>query len=101
MMDERRALAAEIRMFIENHAKVSPSYDPEFDSPEERFTGPDTALLAAAADGLETDTDYLPVHSDWGSGCYKPYGDAEARARHDDLVRRANDLRPSTAPIRR
>jgi len=98
MTDERRSLAAEIRAFVEKHANLSPNYDPEFDAPEDRFTGPDTALLSAAADALEVDADYNYVHSDWGSGCYRPYTDAEAKAWHDDLVRRANELRPSATP---
>lgn len=98
MTDERRTLAAEIRTFIEKHAQVSPSFDPQFDDPEDRFTGPDSALLSAAADALEVDADYNYVHSDWGSGCYRPYTDTEAQAWHDDLVRRVNDLRPSAAP---
>ncbi|WP_315922819.1 hypothetical protein [Mesorhizobium sp. SP-1A] len=98
MSDERTELAKEIRAFIDNHAKLSPSFDPQFDDPEDRFTGPDSALLSAAADALEADADYNYVHSDWGSGCYKPYADAKAQAWHDDLVRRANVLRPSATP---
>lgn len=95
MTTERAELAAEIKEFIEKHANISPSYDPEHDDPEDRFTGPDASLMNHAALALEEDREFSFVHSDWGSGCYSPYGDKQARAWHDDLKQRANDLRLS------
>lgn len=97
-MSEHKDIIAEIKDFIEKHANISPGYDPEYDEPEERFTGPDTMMLNLAAISLEKDENYPFVHSDWGSGCYHPYADTEARAWHDDLVKRVNDLRLSFQP---
>jgi hypothetical protein len=100
-MNEHSELIAEIRDFIQKHAGISPNYDPKFDQPEDRFTGPDPSMLEGAAALLEAGKD-IPfyVHSEWGSGCYKPYNDPEARTWHDDLVRKVNDLRITPAPKR-
>lgn len=98
MSDQKSDLVVEIIDFIEKHANISPSYDPDFDDPEDRFTGPDASLLNQAAIALETGQEYNFVHSDWGSGCYSPYGDDKARAWHDDLKQRINDLRLASQP---
>lgn len=75
MTTERAELAAEIKEFIEKHANISPSYDPEHDDPEDRFIEPDASLMNHAALALEEDREFSFVHSDWGSGCYSPYGE--------------------------
>jgi hypothetical protein len=100
-MSDKKALAVEIRVFIDRHAGIAADYDPDFDPPEERFSGPDAAMLEAAAIAFEEGRDIeFAVHSDWGSGSYRPYGDAEARRWHDDLVARVNAVRPHPEPRR-
>lgn len=47
-MADNVALVAEIRDFIAKHAGISPNYDPKYDAPEDRFTGPDASILEAA-----------------------------------------------------
>lgn len=56
-------------------------------------------MLEAAAVYIEQDRaiDFY-VHSEWGSGTYKPITDKEVEAWHDDLVARANNLRVSPSP---
>lgn len=98
-MSVEKELAAEIRAFISKHAGIKPDYDPEFDDPEDRFTGPDASMLEAAAAYIEKERDIdFYVHSDWGSGTYHPYGDKVAKDWHDDLVSRANALRIVPSP---
>jgi hypothetical protein len=80
------ALADRIDAFVAAHAKTAPGYDPKRDEPEERFTGPDSALLAAAAHALRAGAGVRSVWSGWESGCYGPYSDKAARAEHDALV---------------
>jgi hypothetical protein len=79
-------LADRIDAFVAAHAKTAPGYDPKADAPEERFTGPDSALLASAAEALRAGLPVRSVWSSWSSGCYGPYGDRAARAEHDALV---------------
>jgi hypothetical protein len=78
------SLSARIHRFLDRHAKIAADYDPEIDAPGERFNGPDSALLHAAAVALEHGQQPPPVRSSWTSGCYR--GDASARAEHDALV---------------
>lgn len=100
-MSDRKALAIEIRDFLEKHAGIAANYDPEYDDFEDRFSGPDPAMLEMAAIALEKDIeiDFYP-HSEWGSGCYHPHDDKDARAKHDDLVARVNALRVYPTPTR-
>lgn len=78
--------------FLDRHAGISPNYDPDYDDPEERFTGPDASMLNAAAEALRDGQPIYYVHSDYGSGTYRPYGDIVAKAEHDGLVREVNLL---------
>lgn len=83
------ALAEEIMRFLDKHAKSSASYDPEVDDPEERYSSPDASELHAASVRLSRGEGYdRHPWSDWGSGGYGPYTDKEAKAWHDELVRK-------------
>ncbi len=98
-MSERRTLAAEIHEFLAEHARKSNSYDFVYDRIDERFYGPDPAVLEAAAIAMDKGCEIdIPIRSDWGSGLYKPYSDEKARAWHDDLVARVNALQVSSSP---
>lgn len=93
-MSDKVALIAEIRDFLAKHAGISPNYDPTYDLPEERFTGPDASILEAAANVLEAGKDItFPIFSEWGSGTYRPYSDTAARQRHDAIVAKLNEMR--------
>lgn len=82
-------LADDIREFLDDHAKVRPDYDPEFEEPAERFTSPDASELLAAARIIEKGNELPSMPwSSWGSGGYAPYDDKEAKARHDELLDR-------------
>jgi hypothetical protein len=85
-MTERLALAAKIDAFLNAHAKTAAAYDPEVDDPSERFNGPDSAMFYAAAERLKADMPFQMPFSSWGSGCYQPVHDKEAKAKHDELV---------------
>ena len=85
-------LADRILSFIERHAGVRPDYDPRWDKPDERFTGPDSVLLWQAAERLKTGQQLEQVHSDYGSGTYRPWNDTAARAEHDALVVEVNSI---------
>lgn len=80
-------LGKRIIFFIEKYAGISPNYDKAVDQYEDRFTGPDSALLWYTGnlikDGILPDT--IPFSS-WGSGCYKPYSSKEGRDEHDFLL---------------
>lgn len=86
-------LAGEIKEFLYKYAAVSPNYDEQFDEPEERFTGPDPSMMLAAAKILDKGgkPDFY-VHSEWGSGCYKPYSDIAGREWHDALLSKLEAL---------
>lgn len=83
-------LHEEIAEFLKKHAKIAASYDPEFDDEEDRFNGPDSSMLNCAAELMAQGKAPCLVHSEWGSGCYEPYYDGEARAWHDRLVDAVN-----------
>lgn len=85
-MTERLALAIKIDEFLKTHAKTAASYDPDVDDPSERFNGPDSAMLYAAAERLKADAPFQMPFSSWGSGCYQPVHDKDAKARHDEIM---------------
>ncbi|TLX16542.1 hypothetical protein [Rhizobium sp. MHM7A] len=85
-MTERLELAQKIHDFLDAHAKIAAAYDPEYDDPGERFNGPDSSMLYAAAERLKADVPFQMPFSSWGSGCYKPVHDQEAKAKHDEIL---------------
>lgn len=90
-------LADRIDAFIERYARIRRSYVPGEDDPEERFNGPDSSMLASAAQLIRRGETPHSVHSTWSmSGCYKepsdPAENAAAKAEHDDLVTTINAL---------
>jgi hypothetical protein len=85
-MTERLELAQKIHDFLEKHAKIAAAFDPEYDDPSERFNGPDSSMLYAAAERLKADAPFQMPFSFWGSGCYQPVHDQEARAKHDQIL---------------
>lgn len=85
---EKALLADEIMEFLAGHARTAADFDPAFDDPDERYSGPDAATLHAAALALREGSDVLPAQSSWESGCYAPYGNREAREWHDRIAAR-------------
>lgn len=90
-------LADRIDGFLEKHARIRRSYVPGEDDPEERFNGPDTAMLASAAALIRRGERPHLVHSDWiSSGCYQVPSEPEAaraaQAEHDALNAEINRL---------
>jgi hypothetical protein len=85
-------LAKALRDFVEKHAKISPRYedDPEY---EDKYTGPDPYQLLGAAECIERGIRPDRVWSDWGSGCYRNWGDKALREEHDALVTAALRVR--------
>jgi len=83
-------LAAKVFSFLDQHAKEAADYDPKYDEPRERFNGPDSSLMFAAAILLAQGLRPMRVHSDYGSGCYRPWPDATKKIIHDELVREIN-----------
>lgn len=85
-MTDRLELAKKIHDFLEAHAKTAAAFNPEHDDPSERFNGPDSSMLYAAAERLKADAPFPMPFSTWGSGCYKPVHDKEAKAKHDEIL---------------
>lgn len=83
-------LATDIFEFLATHAGKLPSYDPKWDEASAQYTSPDASMLHAAAEQLERGRAPDLVASSWESGGYKPYQDAKARDRHDQLVEAVN-----------
>ncbi len=95
--DASPSLPERIDAFLDRYARTRADYDPIYDKPDERFNGPDTAMLASAAASLRAGQTPAPVHSSWAmSGCYRlPSDSAEeiaARGEHDALVSAVNAL---------
>ena len=84
------ALGEYAQHFLAQHAGISPSYDPNYDDADERWTGPDSALLDAAAQALLAGRKPSIVHSDWGSGTYRGWNNITLKAEHDALVKEIN-----------
>lgn len=90
-------LADRIDAFLARYARIRASYVPGEDDPEERFNGPDTAMLASASGHIRAGRRPHTVHSDWSmSGCYRiPTDPEEARQaadEHTTLVAEINAL---------
>lgn len=91
-MTDHTALAREIHDFLEKHAGTAANYDPDFDPPEERFSGPDSMMMWVAAERLAAGQSFTMPFTSWGSGCYHPYTDKEAEAWHDKLRGELRDV---------
>jgi hypothetical protein len=85
-MIDRIELAEKIDEFLKAHAKTAAAYNPDVDDPSERFNGPDSAMLYAAARRLKADAPFQMPFSSWGSGCYQPVHDKDARIKHDEIM---------------
>lgn len=83
-------LVERIKNFLSNHAKIAADYDPDYDEPEARFNGPDSALLHTAMEAIKHGQKPPRLGSTWGSGCYR--GDQSAKQEHDALVALVNEL---------
>jgi len=88
MKSEMLQLSKEIQAFIAKYAKIKADFDSEFDDEEERFNGPDSAMMDIAAKQLADGQIPIRVHSDWASGCYDTRVDSEGFKAHEDLVDR-------------
>lgn len=85
-------IAARIDNFLSTYAKLSANYDPEYDDADERWNGPDSAMLDMASKAIKAGQTPQRVHSDIGSGCYKDYNDPIVQQEHDTIVAAVNDL---------
>lgn len=54
------------------------------------WNGPDSAMLEVFAINLVSNHKLFYPHSEWGSGCYKPYTSLVGRTEHDELLRLIN-----------
>lgn len=88
MKSEMLQLSKEIKAFIAKYAKIKADFDPEWDDEDERFNGPDSAMMAVAAEQLANGQKPIRVHSGWSSGCYEMYLDSEGFKIHENLVDR-------------
>jgi hypothetical protein len=84
-MTDRLALADEITRFLDKHALIAANYDPEYDEPGDRFNGPDSGMMFAAAEGLRMDVEFPMPHSSFHSGCYTPDNDKSVEAWHAEI----------------
>lgn len=78
----RKELAVEIKRFLDTHAKHDAS-EPE------AFNGPDPYQLETAMDYLNSDFPLSNLRipfSEYGSGCYAPMFDKDAKKWHDSLI---------------
>lgn len=77
-------LARDIRNFLEVYAI------PSGDNPEE-YNSPDAYCLLRAALLLEKGERPGPIHSEWGSGSYRPYTSEIGREWHQELLERVRN----------
>lgn len=85
-------LATRIDNFLATYAKLSANYDPEYDEADERWNGPDSAMLDIASKAIKAGQTPPPVHSDIGSGCYKDYQNPSVQQEHQEIVTAVNEL---------
>jgi hypothetical protein len=95
-MIDRVELSQRIFDFLDKHAKTAAAYDPETDDPSERFNGPDSSMLYAAAVRIKEGSPYQMPFSTWGSGCYAPVHDAKAKGIHDEIIQELRRLQKDT-----
>lgn len=50
------------------------------------WNGPDASLLEEFANALVNSSKLFYPHSEWGSGCYKPYTSTEGKTKHDEIL---------------
>jgi hypothetical protein len=98
-MPESDELSERIRAFLEKYAQIRPDYDPEFDDPEDRWTGPDSSLLEYVADSLAAGNVPGGVIVSWESGCFAPYSSEEGRKELDEILAAVSDLQSSPRPM--
>lgn len=90
----KKVLARQILEFLERYGQIRPDYDPNFEDEEDKFTGPDSAMLLVAARQLEQDqAPSFHVHSTWESGCYAPYSSQQGRELHDRLMKKIQAIK--------
>ena len=85
-------LSNEIKSFVEKYAAINPNFDPEYDDDEDTYTGPDVGELLDAAMQLKRGVKPTRIHSDWGSGCYKPYTSKDGKMQHNSILKRIRNL---------
>jgi hypothetical protein len=90
-------LADRIDTFLGNYAKLAADYDPEYDDPDERWNGPDSAMMAMAANAIRSGQMPPVVHSDIGSGCYRDYFDPQVQAEHTAILSALDAMRKGQA----
>lgn len=76
--------------FVEKHARIRPDFDPQWDDEDEKWSGPDSAMLQSAAKSLNNGDKPIIVHSDWGSGSYHGLQNRQLHQEHDAIVAAIN-----------
>ena len=82
----KKKLADEIDDFLAKHGRK------DANAPG-GWNGLDSAMLEIFANWLRNPRKLKPkIFSDWVSGCYQPYSDKQARAWHDELIRKVDAI---------
>lgn len=72
MKTDLQQLSEDILSFITQYARISPNYNPELDSDDEKYTSPDVYQLLGYADYINKHNNVPNFHpwSEWSSGGY-------------------------------
>lgn len=97
-MSESEVLSSKIRAFLEKFGSIRPDYDPEFDDPEDRWTGPDSSLLECAADTLDAGGVPDNMIISWESGCFSPYTSKEGQEFLSSILEELSGFRRNVSP---
>lgn len=85
-------LANEISEFLAKHAKISPNFDPMWDTEDEKYTSPDASMLQFAVALLLIGKKPMRIHSEWGGGGYSPYTDKDGEKWHNEILQKLRNL---------
>ena len=80
-------LADRILKFLDIYGVKEPSNLTQSESLFPHWNGPDSSMLEAFANALLQCRKLFYPHSEWGSGCYKPYTSTEGKTEHDEILR--------------
>lgn len=87
---EDRILAGRIYKFLDMYGVREPSNLTPSESLFPHWNGPDSTMLDGFANALIYQSKLFYPHSEWGSGCYKPYTSIEGKTEHDELLKLIN-----------
>ncbi len=83
-------LADRIFKFLNTYGVKEPSNLTKSESLFPHWNGPDSSMLENFANALIYSSKLFYPHSEWGSGCYKPYTSIEGKTEHDELLKLIN-----------